>query len=834
MPSQPVRALAAELARRVTSAAAAPEPFIAVVVGATGSGRSGVLAAARAAAERSGRSTRTVDDLDRWDDAALVALEAAAGVDPGADIVLASWIEPIAGRDALGRLAQRAGRRNLLVHLGPLGPDELANGVAALTDGPPDRTLTEWLSATTADQPWLVHATIDALAAARRLSRGRFSTQAPALDDEVLAPVLDRVRAELRAIPAANRKALAAVVADHDPATLAEIAVAVPDDWRALCAAGLVTVDAVAPLVVLAAAGLLDPAERAAGHQAVSRLMTRRGASPLLRAEHAWAGRAHSEDASQGYLDAGFEVLPTDPRTAAAWFDRAGSSASATTPLALAGKGAQAEALVLAGDLPAAVELADYVLSRSEQEPHAAAAVALASAARGRWADAGHWSARVKGHHRVADDWWFWQQQAALLISGRVAEVDHHLGGVDRFAAATPVVAQLRDAVLVTRASLLHERDALSAARRDNRSAIGAQALSRPPAVAAVAPVELLAATALALGEPEGARLAFAGASHVAVNARRRAMARWTVLRCGDLVPPEDAAVAGANGTPAELDDAADPVRLAVAAALARRSGDVAATGVVARKLPRLLSTLHVDLLNLDACTELLVVARRFASSSVAEELEEAVDGFLAGIGRSPGWSARWHWAQLEAAIAAGHTDRVAPPARALQAVAELLPGVAVLADAAAVWVEVLAGSPEPARLDAAVRGLQAGGYVWEAAQLAGQAAIRVDDANLAKSLLGQARSLRGGVPVAASGSGGGREEGGSLVTPAGLSEREVEVARLVLNGLTHKAIGATLYISPKTVEHHVAHIRQKLGATNRAEFLAALRVDLAALADPA
>lgn len=116
---------------------------------------------------------------------------------------------------------------------------------------------------------------------------------------------------------------------------------------------------------------------------------------------------------------------------------------------------------------------------------------------------------------------------------------------------------------------------------------------------------------------------------------------------------------------------------------------------------------------------------------------------------------------------------------------------------------------------------------------------IRVDDATLAKSLLGQARSLRGGVPAASAsgasngGAGGGREEGGSSVTPAGLSEREVEVARLVLNGLTHKAIGATLYISPKTVEHHVAHIRQKLGATNRAEFLAALRVDLAALAEP-
>jgi DNA-binding NarL/FixJ family response regulator len=56
------------------------------------------------------------------------------------------------------------------------------------------------------------------------------------------------------------------------------------------------------------------------------------------------------------------------------------------------------------------------------------------------------------------------------------------------------------------------------------------------------------------------------------------------------------------------------------------------------------------------------------------------------------------------------------------------------------------------------------------------------------------------------------------------LSERELEVGTLVLDGLTHKEIGAQLYISPKTVEHHVAKIRQKLGVSTRAELLVALR----------
>ncbi|MGH3924744.1 MAG: helix-turn-helix domain-containing protein, partial [Pseudonocardiaceae bacterium] len=55
-------------------------------------------------------------------------------------------------------------------------------------------------------------------------------------------------------------------------------------------------------------------------------------------------------------------------------------------------------------------------------------------------------------------------------------------------------------------------------------------------------------------------------------------------------------------------------------------------------------------------------------------------------------------------------------------------------------------------------------------------------------------------------------------------SEREREVASLVLAGLTYKQIGAQLFISAKTVEHHVARIRQRLGATTRAELLAQLR----------
>jgi putative nucleotidyltransferase with HDIG domain len=52
---------------------------------------------------------------------------------------------------------------------------------------------------------------------------------------------------------------------------------------------------------------------------------------------------------------------------------------------------------------------------------------------------------------------------------------------------------------------------------------------------------------------------------------------------------------------------------------------------------------------------------------------------------------------------------------------------------------------------------------------------------------------------------------------PAGLSDREVEVVRLVARGLSNKAIAAALSISPRTAEHHVQHIYGKIGVSTRA-----------------
>jgi HD-GYP domain-containing protein (c-di-GMP phosphodiesterase class II) len=52
---------------------------------------------------------------------------------------------------------------------------------------------------------------------------------------------------------------------------------------------------------------------------------------------------------------------------------------------------------------------------------------------------------------------------------------------------------------------------------------------------------------------------------------------------------------------------------------------------------------------------------------------------------------------------------------------------------------------------------------------------------------------------------------------PAGLSDREVEVLRLVARGLSNRGVAERLYISPRTAEHHVQHIYTKIGASTRA-----------------
>ena len=51
-----------------------------------------------------------------------------------------------------------------------------------------------------------------------------------------------------------------------------------------------------------------------------------------------------------------------------------------------------------------------------------------------------------------------------------------------------------------------------------------------------------------------------------------------------------------------------------------------------------------------------------------------------------------------------------------------------------------------------------------------------------------------------------------------GLSARELEVARLVADGLSNPAIASALFVSVATVKTHVSHILAKLGLDSRTQ----------------
>ncbi len=53
---------------------------------------------------------------------------------------------------------------------------------------------------------------------------------------------------------------------------------------------------------------------------------------------------------------------------------------------------------------------------------------------------------------------------------------------------------------------------------------------------------------------------------------------------------------------------------------------------------------------------------------------------------------------------------------------------------------------------------------------------------------------------------------------PAGLTQREAEVLGLVAAGLRNAEIAERLYLTPKTVSHHLSAIYSKLGVETRIE----------------
>jgi ATP/maltotriose-dependent transcriptional regulator MalT len=72
------------------------------------------------------------------------------------------------------------------------------------------------------------------------------------------------------------------------------------------------------------------------------------------------------------------------------------------------------------------------------------------------------------------------------------------------------------------------------------------------------------------------------------------------------------------------------------------------------------------------------------------------------------------------------------------------------------------------------------------------------------------------------------RRSTGAARHPSGLTDRELEVLKLVAAGFTNPQIASSLYISTKTAGHHVSSILMKLGTATRSEAAAnAIRLGL-------
>ena len=123
----------------------------------------------------------------------------------------------------------------------------------------------------------------------------------------------------------------------------------------------------------------------------------------------------------------------------------------------------------------------------------------------------------------------------------------------------------------------------------------------------------------------------------------------------------------------------------------------------------------------------------------------------------------------------------------------------------------------DPSAINLAVEGLSRIGLRWDASRLAAQAALHSTDRRVSLDLLNLARAAH-------SGQGSRSTSAPTRSRSSQLTDREWEIARLVVQGIGYREIGERLYISPRTVEHHVASVRRRLGSKNRTEMIDSLR----------
>lgn len=563
--------------------------------------------------------------------------------------------------------------------------------------------------------------------------------------------------------------------------------------------------EAMIPAVAQALLADLPAAERRRVHESVAAALVAAGADPLTAATQLRAARAYVPASAAVFAAAAERLRFDDPAAALGWYDDATSAGADPASIAVG----RAETSVLLGlptDAPVAVPAA-----------HAQRAALIAGA--------------IEAHHgrcdRAAEALLGAATAGALLaVPSLVAVGDlDRARGVDLTAGDAPTgLRRLAEAALSA---------ATSPAASVPLFIEAAEALERTPATI-VAPD-----TAHALGAVlAGIAGDTTSAEHLleralALNhggpvfeARHRLLLAWVRMRAGRYdtaqvelgASPAGDAPPGGGGTGGGGTGRDLLLRAALRAGIARRSGDIAALRDAWTGVEPALARRTVDILSVEPLEELVVAASRLRQSGRVALVLAALDTILERLGAPADWVVIVGWIHVQVAIAAEDADAAA---RAAQRISDACRGTAsarqkAQCNAAGLWARILAGEIDPDAATVVASELAAVNLPWEGSRLVGQAAIRTTDATAARRLLERARELSSAEVVS--------EKGRTETAHGGLSEREVEVARMVLAGDTYREIGAKLFISPKTVEHHVARIRTKVGATSRAEFVAALR----------
>ncbi|GEL26557.1 helix-turn-helix transcriptional regulator [Pseudonocardia sulfidoxydans NBRC 16205] len=343
-------------------------------------------------------------------------------------------------------------------------------------------------------------------------------------------------------------------------------------------------------------------------------------------------------------------------------------------------------------------------------------------------------------------------------------------------------------------------------------------------------PAALAALVAIHCGELDVAQSVLDRAVDVelggpAAVARHQLLLAWIAVFRG-AVPTARSLLATASPIDARLEPRDELLAAALEVSIARRAGDLAALMPAWGRAREAIVRHPVDLFVLQPLGELAIAAARLRETSwVRPHLDEAAT-LLDRLGRPALWSAPLHWSQLHAAIVADDRAAATAHADALRDAAPVSRYATAMADAAPHWVNLMDAEVDADAVEAAARGLHAVGLSWEGGKLAGQAAIRTRDRKAMTALLGAARAMQGGGPVATAPPNAVQADAPEPedLGEGPLSDREREVAKLVLEGLTYKQVGERLFISAKTVEHHVARMRQRLGSNSRGELFAHLR----------